>query len=922
MKRLTMNQVARANLRSNRKAYRSLTVSILLAVYLSCTACLCIWGVLQAKEQQQARRVGWMDTLMLNAAHITDAQLRDSGLFDRIGHVYVTASIRDTTEYTGYYDETADELMYRRCVDGRLPEAPGEIAAERSALDRLALENAAVGDTFTWVMQPVNGQAEERAFTLVGILSEQTAYLNQGAWFTDGDYKLPAILTSPSEPAYSTGSAVVHRVMTNRPLTTLDQIQNYNGRQFWMCGQVSRVTGTASTIDQTEAVRALQLQQVLLWGILCAALLLSACVAIAAAMESILSRKAEDVGLLRAVGATRRQIRRLLGRDAWLLALIALPVGAICGCLTCYLLSVLMPEEILFRPTLWLILPVLLMAFLCVSLSSALPLRRASRQLPMGVLRDTAVLRRARRFRSRKAFHATRLIAGRQFRLHPLRQAGSACMTALMLLCTLLLGELVPNMDWSSLDRQVVFQLNEMDGLSINMEPFTHIESDTGLTTNDLNQIRALPLVSRLETLKSTTVNLLLSGSVPDYVLPRTVRHQGESGEVHAVTLLTGPVDNRFLLVDDGLSADDFNDEWNYREAQLNAKQMRVMQQVTGVSEKLLPMTLYIITLEAADLADNVTEGAIDLDALDAGRELLLYAPNFCFKVGDDTWMDSSRYFDDQLQPEQWDAVIQNHDFFAGQTLPLLQASGEMPDWFRYREDEEQLSDYYRTMRITTASPKIGAVLKGNIALGSFHPYSFCLITTEKGAAALGLSANGAQSTGVALTVDPSPEQEETLQSSLNRIGLRRNMKLSNLLENQRERWAYQWQTMILFAGMALLFFAVSTAMQVTNASRRIRADMRMIGTLRAVGADERALLGCYRLPALLSTAFGLLIAVAAFGLMVAFGEDLLPEYHPQYVLPALLVASLLNALCAVAGIRGRLRQMMSRSIVENIREL
>lgn len=65
------------------------------------------------------------------------------------------------------------------------------------------------------------------------------------------------------------------------------------------------------------------------------------------------------------------------------------------------------------------------------------------------------------------------------------------------------------------------------------------------------------------------------------------------------------------------------------------------------------------------------------------------------------------------------------------------------------------MSAYYRTMRIATASPKIGAVLKGNIALGNFHPSSFCLITTEKGAATLGLSANGAQSTGVALTRRP-----------------------------------------------------------------------------------------------------------------------------------------------------------------------
>ena len=91
MKRLTMNQVARANLLHNSKAYFSLAVGILLAVYLASTASLCIHGTLRAKEEQMARRVGRADTLLLNSPDITDEQLRTSGLFDQLGHIHVTA---------------------------------------------------------------------------------------------------------------------------------------------------------------------------------------------------------------------------------------------------------------------------------------------------------------------------------------------------------------------------------------------------------------------------------------------------------------------------------------------------------------------------------------------------------------------------------------------------------------------------------------------------------------------------------------------------------------------------------------------------------------------------------------------------------------------------------------------------------------
>ena len=924
MKRLTMNQVAKANLKHNRKAYLSLAAGIFLAVYLACTAVLCIHGTLEAKEEQMARRVGWADLILFNNG-MTDDHLRESGLFEQIGHIYVTASLEQTEVFAGYYDEVASELMYRQCVEGRMPQGPGEIAAEQSALDKLGLENAAVGDTFTWTMLPFEGHFEERTYTLVGILSEQTAYLNTDNWFSTarGTVKLPAILTSPEEPAYRVGNVTVHRVMTTRPMVTYDTFEAYEKSTVFGLASVSRVFGRSYPYDYSDDEANERAAQVILWLILGGALLLSTCVGIASAMESMLAQKTEDIGMLRAVGATRRQIKRLFGRDAWLLALTALPVGAALGCLTCWILSRMMPGELLFRPALWLLLPVAALSFLCVFLSSALPLRRASRQMPMGVLRDTAALRKAKRFRSRKRFDGTKLIASRQFRLHPMRQMGSACMAALMLFIGILLGEMLLSMDWGGLSNQEAFTLSGDDRTMIVYEPFAQVQqAHAGLTQNDMAQLRSLPLVSQLRTRLQTKAILLLPDEVPEYFKTHMLPIEYENNYVYYMDINAwgGGVDTRYLEVTEATTEADFPDEYEYNAAMEPFIQMRALQKVLGIQQKFVPVEIIVATLDDVDFSDVPMEGEIDLAALDAGQEVLVFAPRMYAKDnGEGSVTQGNSYLDAERQ--EWDIMIESNYFHAGQELSLKQLFGEIPDWFNHSTDEGQLERHYSALEQVSFSPKVGAVLKGDFTIGNIRPFGLRIITTHKGAQALGLNTNGVTYASVSLSADPDAATEEQLQSSITRIGMRRDMDVTNRLAYQRETRAYQMQLLSLFGGMVLLFFAVSVSMQVMSAARRIRADERMVGTLRAVGADERALLSCYRLPTVISAMVGFGLAAVSYGLMMILYPIGLPQYHPWLLFPALLMAAL-NALCALAGVRNQLHRVMHKSIIENIREL
>ena len=206
MKRLTMNQVAKASLKANKKAYRSLAVGIFLAVYLCTAAVLGAYGTVMANQQKIIDRVGYIDAFLLNRGDVSDETVKSSGWFTRTGKVFVTAQIDKTGQYVGYYDEEALSLLPRKCLEGRLPEAPGEIALEETALAQLRLD-IGVGDQVTWTMRPVEGLPEERTYTLVGVLSDQSPYMESyGSMFTShGTPEWPNALVYPPGRALSDG---------------------------------------------------------------------------------------------------------------------------------------------------------------------------------------------------------------------------------------------------------------------------------------------------------------------------------------------------------------------------------------------------------------------------------------------------------------------------------------------------------------------------------------------------------------------------------------------------------------------------------------------------------------------------------------------------------------------------------------------
>lgn len=921
MKRLSVNRIAAAGLRADQRGYRAMAAGIFLSIFFIATLCQCAWGVYVAAVQGVRARMGQADAFYFDADEYSDADIMDEGSFDRLGHIAMTAQAGGL--YIGSYDETAASIMDRRYASGRAPEKAGEMAAEKSFLDHLSIA-AEIGESFELTVTPIDGLSETRTYTLTGVLEEQTSRFDWDsvAYFSETRFcTLPSALVSQEEAPFASGRVVTQRVMTLKRGVSLEKAlaRNFDEDGHLTAplligltdfGRLTVSGGFFSWNDgfSDEEVTTLFTMLALLGG----SLLLACCVGIAGAMEGQLARKTEEIGMLRAVGATRRQIRRIFGREAWLVALVMAPVSIACACLAVWGMSRAFPSLIAFDIQPVILVPIALMSVACIVISAFVPLRRASRVMPMGVLRDTHLLRRIGRVKSRDRYHPARLIAWRQNRLHPLRPLGAGALTGLMLVCMLSALSLFSQMSDQVIRSNAAFSAYFYMDYATTNSYYTMLP-DRALSAGDIAQIEALPGVKKARERSAANV-CWITDSAPSYLT---------NADLYTYSYLLSEEEllRRAHTQDDAQLYDylDTSDEGMIEIRREAAETNERVRRETGAEagEALVPLGLMVLDDEALrSYASDVAEGAIDLDAINRGEQVLLCAPDRYVRIETKNGKVIGARMSNK--PFQGATLIAHNDgdFSAGETLELMLLTGPEADF-----TAQSAEGFYAGLEERRAAVTIGAVLNNTTSLYGMDS-AVTLFTTRRGLNAMGFSMDRVDSLDIYTEGAMSAEEEQALSESVESI-LRRADNMSFYDELQTARAARQQNAMVMTAllSVALLFFAVAVSMITGGVTRRIRADACMIGTLRAVGADAKTVAGCYRMQILLSIALGLLVGLAC---MIA----LLTSYYGRvwWMRIAAPVCVLgFSALCYAAcmlALRSRIRETISRSIVENIREM
>lgn len=911
MKMLTYSGMASARLKANKRGYLSLAIGVFLSIFLISTFVFGVYGIVNAQLLGRQERVGTVDMVVLDNELLNDEKLMDLGSFDKLGHAHLTGSVEGSSLYLGYYDSIGAELLRLSPTAGRLPENPGEIALEPSALEVLELEKA-IGDMVELSIIPVDGVAEKRTFTIVGFLPEKSQHLD--VVDKPGVNQFPAIVTFEAEPAFATGRVGIHRVMGLQAGVSLGTALGRFWERYMRPELVSAMYGLTVTGKQVQVYSPGEMfwaddelmDLITMAAVLASALILSCCVGISGAIEGVLSKRREEIGVLRALGATRRQIRRMFGRENLILALLISPVAILAGCAAVWVLSLMIPKLVRFGLKLWLLLPIIVFSVVTILISGYLPLVRASKLMPMSVIRDTRMLRRSKSVKSRTIFSAPRLMAARQVRLNPTRQLGTSFLIGLMLVCCALLCSLVASFRFYAMQNFPTFRISD-DGTTMGLYVETYEQEP--MSPQSIRQIKTLDHVEYIE----------LERELPIYVeLP----HAPSYAKLNSMNTQFGMLDDKTFTITMNTLGE--NKQWYENNRDRERQEYLDFKKTYGFEGEAFKTAIITIDPTRSNLdalSEYLSEGSIDAAALDSGETVLVYAP--------DIWVKQHEYGSfsfhtslEDLESDPYEGYVsitaENDCFHAGQSLDLTQLyCTEMDGPVTRKEKSVQVSGIIKEL-----PEKLDCVWS-----------STAIITTERGLEAMGLRMEELHTISV-YTDELTLQQEEAMERQLSAI-LRRTggYTLTNQAEQQRKSVQENQRMLVMFLCIIIVFFSVAVGMIVSSVTRQMHNEGRTIGMLRAVGADEKAILGCYsgQLNAAICGGLGVTGSVYILFLIFSALDAIGNPWFRIRLSDILQWAAVLGLTLAVATacwalsrfILGlRIREILKKSIIDNIREL
>ncbi len=896
----TYNSLALGSIRARKRQYVTLITGIILAIFFTSSMLLIGQSIYHTYQERQFRQVGRQDAVMLDAEDVSPQELLESGYVKSVGNIFIIGETEGSETAIAYYDEEGEALANKQCVQGRMPEAVGEIAVERSKLQRLR-RDAQLGDTLTLSLKVPGGNgflpdAVTKTYTLVGILSEQTTYQPGNSWNQEDYLKYPGAMVSREEQVEAGGRPVIHRLLQLAPLVT--------NKEFYVYNQNTLHHNWIDTFDLDLIYENESSSLLIFVGILGMVLILVACMGIIGAFSMMLSERRAQIGMLRAVGATRRQVRRIFGREALVIALIVSPAAILLSHLAVWGLCKVLDGGLLFYSIAWFLPLELLLSIAFVMGAAFIPLVQASRVSPMQAIRETSLLRAKKRMRVRikQAYWPPSLLARRHMRLYRAKQAGVWVVTALGLVI-LTLG--VDMAVWSmrnSGPRSYDFTIETywQNGF-VEKNALRPL-----LTEGDLMEAAALPQVENVRASKAVQVNLLVK-SVTEYLTGRDI-----------------PFYTFGYLMDDAQLPGE-RDQWQEAER----KRYLELKNWLGIETEMAGAQLSAISPEMVEmLRPCVLSGEIDIDALNAGREVLIVAPEKIYMQYQKD--DSGKIIGYNCassvpqENEHYDKVLENDMFYAGNTLSLCRLYTEGGYTRQVDENGYDFDAIHRVDRTV----RIGAVLSDSapweIGPSIISGDAGALITTLAGLDALGFETSGYRSLTAKMMSNTDEQTIKYTETALSDISKRAGeMDFYSSYESMLEGARWDMMITVMLFAISILFFTVCVSMVNNAVTGRIRSDKRAIGTLRAVGAPLRVIISTYLRQVGVMLGWGIAAGVLLSAGILAY-QAYLKNFRISMMLPlcgfAALYILLILLFCGL-NLRARIRGIVRSSIIDNIRE-
>lgn len=241
---------------------------------------------------------------------------------------YMVCSNPDVNISMVYCDAKAAKLNRLKLKEGELPEKADEIVVSKHLLKAMGLEGE-IGDRITVPFQAVEdgglGMEQVKEFTITGFSMDSKATIEKGIYSA----MVSKAFTEEIIPEGAHNYRVYFRIAGPERMTT-DAIEE----RIKEIGAEYKLNAT-DIVDNGEYLNANYVDPALYSGMagLMVIIVLAGIITIYSIYYVSMMNKVQEYGKLRAIGATKRQIRKLVFREGFAVALIAIPIGLALGSL-------------------------------------------------------------------------------------------------------------------------------------------------------------------------------------------------------------------------------------------------------------------------------------------------------------------------------------------------------------------------------------------------------------------------------------------------------------------------------------------------------------------------------------------------------------------------------------------------------------
>lgn len=306
-------QLGTKYLKANMKRTILTLVGIVLSVALISTIGLFMKGS-QISQIENAKKINGIsfhvgisnyDEAILNKIRF-NPQIESFGLMSQGD----TVPVEEVSVRINFADHQALNFLTYSLLDGKLPSNAHEAAID-SWLIPFIKKDLRLGDSF---------ELDGKTYQLVGLLN------NSG--FTQKN-KEGRLLTYKSEFAIGEG----------RILIEINEKANFNE----VLDELNSITEDNNIVINTHLIQALKPETnqslLIMLVIVVSIVVISTIIVIYNAFQISVVERMKQFGLLRSIGATRKQIRQIVMKEAAVLAFIAIPIGVVCSLLALAILQ-------------------------------------------------------------------------------------------------------------------------------------------------------------------------------------------------------------------------------------------------------------------------------------------------------------------------------------------------------------------------------------------------------------------------------------------------------------------------------------------------------------------------------------------------------------------------------------------------------